>query len=249
MDSGQNSLRYFAEGLLNFIYPPRCLACSKLLEDNAGLCGQCFEEIRIIVDPYCQRCGMPLDPPEAFKGIETPLCADCRNHRRPFALARSIGRYEGVLKKCIHLFKYKGRKVILKPIDKLISLYFPGLFPVEKISFIVPVPLHRKRLREREFNQSELVADMIGSKYGIPVLADILSRTVYTSPQVALTRDERAENVKGAFKAGESSWLPKSNILLVDDVYTTGATACECARVLKQAGAESVYIFTLAHDV
>jgi len=240
---------YLLEGILDFIYPPRCLVCKKLIENNLGLCEDCFKEIKIIENPYCQKCGMPLEPAEVFRTAETPLCVDCRGHRRIFVFARAIGRYEGVLRECIHLLKYKGKKVILRAVDRLIENYFEGLFPVEKISFVVPVPLHKKRLRERGFNQAELIAKLISSRYGISLLSDVLQKVVYTSAQVTLNREERIKNVKDAFAVANNNWIYKSTVLLVDDVYTTGATIVECARVLKNAGAREVYAFTLAHDV
>ena len=235
------------KGFLNLIYPPRCLICGKLLEDNDGLCEKCFQEIEIIKFPYCNICGKPLEPVQSFINIDNPICLDCRERKFFFKCARSIGKYKGVLKECIHLLKYKGKKVILKPLNKLFEICLDGL-PFREISFIVPVPLHKKRLRERGFNQSELIAGLVGNRYQIPVLSSLLNKTVYTSPQVTLTRVERLRNIRGAFKA----LVPRGGcgtILLIDDVYTTGATVNECAKVLKMAGVKEVYVLTLAHGI
>lgn len=237
------------KGILNLIYPPRCLICFKLLENNDGFCQECFEKIEIIKAPLCNICGKPLEPPQAFKGIENPICFDCHNRKFFFKYARSIGKYKGVLKDCIHLLKYRGKKVLLKPLNKLIETHLDDLVPFEKISFIAPVPLHKKRLRERGFNQAELIANLIGKIYQIPVLSNLLEKTVHTLPQVDLNRIERARNIKGAFKVNENPYVQGGTILLVDDVYTTGATVNECVRVLKRAGAQEVYVLTLAHGI
>ena len=137
----------------------------------------------------------------------------------------------------------------MKPLEKLLKSYLGGLIPFERISFIIPVPLHKKRLRERGFNQSEFIAGLIGNLYQIPVLSDLLTKTVPTLPQATLTKVERAKNIKGAFQVKESSYIQKGTVLLIDDVYTTGATVNECARVLKRAKAEQVYVFALAHGI
>ena len=237
------------KGLLNLIYPPRCLICGKLLEDNDGLCPKCFQGIEIIKHPCCNICGKPLQP-ESFIGIDDPVCFDCRKRKFFFNYARSIGKYKGILKECIHLLKYKGKKVLLKPLDKLIKTCLDELIPFEKISFITQVPLHKKRLRERGFNQSGLIAGLIGNRYQIPVLSNLLNRIVYTPPQATLTKVERLRNIKGVFAVvGTPSWVECGTILLIDDVYTTGATVNECAKVLKKAGAQEVYVLTLAHGI
>jgi len=237
------------QGLLNLIYPPRCLICKKLLENNDGLCRECFQAIEIISAPYCNICGKPLEPVQSFAGVDSPVCSDCRGRKLFFRYARSIGKYKGILKECIHLLKYRGKKVLLKPLDILVKKCIDRFIPFEKISFIMPVPLHKKRFRQRGFNQSELIAELIGKHCRIPVLSTLLNRTVYTPSQTTLTKVERAKNVKGAFEVNESPYIKMGTILLVDDVYTTGATVNECARVLKRAKAKELYVLTLAHGI
>jgi len=243
------AINNFLSGVLDFIYPPRCLVCRKLIQENEGLCVDCLEKIQLIEKPYCHKCGKPLEFEATFEDVQAPVCLDCRNKKLFFNFARSIGRYDGVLKECVHFLKYRSKKVLLKPISCLISKNLENTFLWEEFSFITPVPLHKKRYREREFNQAELIADLIGKQFRISVLPQALERTVYTSPQIKLNKEERLRNVKGVFKAGEHPWIRNSRILLVDDVYTTGSTLNECARVLKKAGAQEVYAFTLAHGI
>lgn len=231
------------------MFPPRCLTCSRLLEDNQGLCQQCLDGIETIEYPYCDTCGKPLEPPGSFAGVDKPVCFDCRDTRFFFEYARSIGKYKGVLRECIHLLKYKGKKIILKSLDKLIGNNIYGFIPLEKISFIIPVPVHKKRLHERGFNQAELIARLIGDRYKISVFSNLLNKSVNTSPQVTLSREERSKNVRGVFAVTDCSCVRMGTILLIDDVYTTGATVNECARVLRRAKAKEVYVLTLAHGI
>jgi ComF family protein len=149
----------------------------------------------------------------------------------------------------IHRFKYREESGLAAPLgDLLAGGDYPG-FRIGDATVVVPVPLHRQRLRERGFNQSLLLARVVGRRHGIPVAARALRRTAATPPQVTLGRKERERNVRGAFTAGDAAHLPGERALLVDDVYTTGSTLKECARVLVDAGAREVFVLTLARSV
>jgi len=237
----------FFKDLLNFIFPARCFICHGLLDINEGLCEKCLQKIKFVSEPFCSKCGKPFKTKETFEGVLDPVCLDCRDKKIFFEYARSLGNYEGVLRQCIHLLKYRGKKVILKKIDNIVEDLIGDLFCLEKISFVLPVPLHKKRFQERGFNQSTLIANLIGDSYSIPVIEEMLERISFSRPQVALGKKERIKNIKNVFKASTSPWIKNSIILLVDDVYTTGSTVNECARILKKAGASKVYVFTLAH--
>ncbi len=179
------------------------------------------------------------------------LCGACRKNPPCFDKAISAGPYEGVLAEAIKLFKYK-KKI---HVGRALADFSPftkggnrGIMGVEGLQscHIIPVPLHPSRLREREFNQSAILASVIGDKLGIPVLTDILLRERYTRPQVELDMKERKKNVVGAFSAQNEELIIDKEIILVDDVYTTGSTVNECAKALKKNGAKKVCVVTIA---
>jgi ComF family protein len=148
------------------------------------------------------------------------------------------------LREAIHLFKYQKKTALGKRLTRHLSGFLPPIPPADGL---VPVPLHPKRLRHREFNQSLIIARTLGQIYRLPLLPDLLLRVRPTSPQVELHRKDRAGNVRGAFQIRRGvPDLEGKHLILVDDVLTTGATVNECARILKKAGVEKVYVVTLA---
>jgi ComF family protein len=170
------------------------------------------------------------------------ICHECIKYEPAFRYARGYGVYDGVLKKAIGLLKYFGVRRLAKPLaDFMFQLDMP------QVDAVIPVPLHDKRLREREFNQSALFTRYIGKKQGVSLLLDCLVKTRDTAPQVGLHLRERIRNLRKAFSVINRDKLEGRKILLVDDVFTTGATVRECSRVLMDAGAGDVYVITLAH--
>jgi ComF family protein len=163
-----------------------------------------------------------------------------------FDRARAAGVYAGTLRKAIHQFKYRGGLMFAKHLGRLLAGHGRRLLTVEAIDLIVPVPLHRRRLRQRGYNQSLELARHLGSCWKIPVAPEWLVRTRETPRQTALTRQERFLNMRGAFDWTGPA-LGDKRVVLIDDVYTSGATANECAGVLKKSGAGTVEVLTLAH--
>jgi predicted amidophosphoribosyltransferase len=250
--------------LLDLLYPPRCAACG--IPEETLLCGRCQALVERIRPPFCLRCGLPFDP-EA-KGGE--LCADCRSAKQPFEMARAFGRHHGVLRETLHSFKYDRIRALGPVLGKFLLECFDDsgekshsvggcdgglrgvesarLLPSEKLrasgfDIICPVPLHPVRLRERGFNQAEVLAGTVSSAVGIGVVEG-LERLRLTKPQTGLDPRARRENVRGAF-AAHTAKVAGRRILLVDDVWTTGATLVECAKVLTRAKARKVSILTL----
>ena len=182
--------------------------------------------------------------------IKSPnfLCGGCREKLPHFTKAIAVGVYEGTLSEAIHILKYQKRQAMVKHLNDLMPDFLLQRFAQSDI--IIPVPLHKKRLNERGFNQSLLIAHYMSKSLNIPLYVNGLQRTRWTRPQIELTREERLKNVRGAFavKAGlkPATTIKGKNVILVDDVYTTGATVNECAKVLKKAGADEVVVFTLA---
>lgn len=234
-------------GIVDLIFPPRCITCDTLLEQGGPLplCPPCREKIRFIRSPLCPRCGLPFPAAEG----EDHLCGDCITAEKPYAVARAVGEYEETLLTAIHRFKYRGRTGIGKILGGIMADFAAGIWEMKVFDRIVPVPLHRRRLRERGFNQAVILAREISKRSGIPLDLTSLRRERFTPPQVGLGREERSGNVRGAFSAVHPERIVGRRILLVDDVYTTGSTLAECTRVLIRAEAESVAVLTLARAV
>jgi ComF family protein len=193
----------------------------------------------------CSRCGLPF-----ISGAgEDHTCSECITERKYFRKARAFGIYQGTLMEAIHRLKYGRKTSLSKPLSALAKDTFYQFWDDSSIDLLLPVPLHIKRLRERGFNQAHLVNKKWARLEGIPFDGLTLSRSRWTEPQTSLTRAERRKNVKGAFSLRHPDKVKGLRILLVDDVFTTGATVNECARVLMKAGAEYVDVLTLARAV
>jgi ComF family protein len=157
-----------------------------------------------------------------------------------------MGRYETVLLEAIHDLKYRGRISAGVDLGNLLTSYVRQYLPVQDYDRVIPVPLHKKRIRERGFNQSLLLAKILARNFSLTVDFQSLRRRIYTQPQINLGRKERENNVRNAFAVVGKKAISNSRILLVDDVYTTGSTVKECAKVLIENGAKSVAVATLA---
>ncbi len=239
-------MHFLFRGLLDLLYPPRCEACGELRRE--AICPECRAGVGWLHAPLCEVCGQPFDP--SAQGA--PRCADCRTPRgRVFSLARSAAYYEGPLVRLIWRYKYAGQMVLAAPLGQVmveaLAGSAAGLDPAS-VDLVCAVPLHPSRRRERGFNQSELLAEYVAAAIGRPRRA-LLERTRPTRPQVDMPREARAANVRGAFglRAGEE--VAGRCVLLVDDLFTTGATIGECARALRRGGAAEVRVFTLARPI
>ncbi len=231
----------FLEELLDLVFVPRCLECgAKLGEDRrACLCGRCWASIRLIKPPACVSCGKQL-----MSDLE-PLCGDCLEATHIFTDNRSAAVYEGVMRNAIHLFKYKDKRKLGRYFGEMSVQALLSTGGLSGIECVIPVPIYRKK--RRDFNQSEVLARLIGEAFGLPVHSNLLVRTRDTRPQHELSRGERRQNVSGAFFLKNGQELDSRSVLLVDDIFTTGATANECAgAILSGSGAKLVRVFTLA---
>lgn len=234
-------------GLADIVFPPQCLTCESILdpENNTPLCPDCFSTIHFIQPPLCICCGIPF---ESTAG-DNHLCSDCILSKPLFTIARAVGRYETRLLDAIHSFKYKGKISTGEILGKIMADFAYPAFTMTDYSLIIPVPLHPKRLRERGFNQSVILAKEISKRFHIPLDFLTLKRHMYTEAQINLGRKDREANVSGVFTVGDSAKIQGQRIILVDDVYTSGSTVRECTLVLMQSGAEAVAILTLAKTV
>ena len=233
--------------LIDLIFPPRCTACAKILKERRfpPICETCLEGLRFCAPPLCPICGTPY----ADRTATDHPCEMCLLSPPPFTTARSLGAYTGVLQNMIHRCKY-GYDISLGEFlgDMMARFSYPS-FDLNGYTMVMPVPLHTKRLRERGFNQSLLLARAIAGRYKLKLDYLSLIRTTPTPPQTTFGRKEREENVKGAFSVARSFRLQEEKVVLVDDVYTTGSTVRECARVLKRSGVASVAVLTLSRTL
>jgi len=230
--------------IADVIFPPRCLGCSEILLKLSGqaFCPACKEQIRFLTGSLCPICGI------AFFDSPAPdhLCGNCLESKPYFSLARAVASYETLILDLIHQFKYGRNITVGSALASFMAEFcFPD-FDFAEYSLILPVPLHIRRLRERSFNQALILAQAIEKKYQIPVNFSLLKRRKFTLTQTGLDKKEREKNMKGAFAVTENAKIEGKNIILIDDVYTTGATINQCAKPLIKAGAGKVAVLTLA---
>lgn len=218
-------MKGFIASVLSLVYPKFCLTCGKPL-------GPEFQ------DPVCNVCWGSIrknEPAFSYK-LDT----------QHFDRAYSVCVYEGVIKECVHFLKYNAKLSLARPLAELMAVYARYHLGVDNIDFLVPVPLHPAKQREREFNQTEILARRISKILNIPVMVNNLKRVKNSQPQTKLSGAERLINIKGAFEVKDKAGFKNKSVLLIDDVFTTGATVDECAKTLKQAGAKKVEVLTLA---
>ena len=232
------------QALIDFFFPPRCPFCAESREEKnpAGICSACFRQIREVAHPRCSRCGVDF----ASDLGEDHLCSDCLRGDGHFARARAWAHYEGLIPAILAQFKYRGHSRLAKPLGDLLAGYRDPDLSFADYGLVIPVPLHPRRLRQRGFNQSLLLARRISRRHSLPLDFTALRRIRPTVPQTELSAAERQKNIRGAFAISDPRPVNGKNLLLVDDVYTTGATVEECAKVLIKAGARQVDVLTLA---
>jgi len=235
------------ESALGLIYPDVCQLCDeRRAKVNEGLvCSECQRNVRFIVPPFCERCGLPFDG----KLTTVFTCTNCRDLELHFTTARAAVSTQGITLEIIHRFKYQ-RALWFEPLlaDLLLRQALPALRS-GNWDLIVPVPLHATKLREREFNQAARLANHLGRALQLPVAVRTLKRTRPTRTQTLLTRQQRAENMHNAFAVRSRDGLAGKRIVLVDDVLTTGATTNACAKALRAAGAAEVCVWTVARGL
>lgn len=225
-------------GILDLIYPPHCVVCRTAGEGY--LCGKCREKITLIEGPVCRKCGAPC---EAY------VCEECRDREYAFECARSAGIFEDVLRDAIHALKYSNHVVLADPLAEIMAEVFPSTGLVGMVDVVVPIPIHRSRMIDRGFNQSEELAVRLGKRIGLPVESAVLLKMKKTKHQVELPFDLRATNIGGSFAVDRAQSIRRKKVLLIDDVYTTGSTLNEAARVLLDSGASAVRAYTLAKSL
>jgi competence protein ComFC len=235
-------LRRITETVASLFYPPHCAECGASTQTGVFLCPACAGGALKIEAPFCRQCSQP------FEGDITGefRCSNCDGRKFHFECAIAKYRSKGVVRDFIHRLKYERAYYLRKPLAEWAAV---GLTDkrvlIRPFDFFVPVPLHPTRKRERGFNQAEAIGTVLASRAGKPMV-NALRRTRYTTTQTRLDRAERMENLRGAFVVRKPDAVRGRNIILVDDVFTTGSTIEECARVLREADAASVRALTVA---
>jgi ComF family protein len=261
------------------VFPPKCMVCKCFINppesDYNGfsakadlrlsvqiqverlmakyLCRNCIEGLVTVESPLCSCCGLPF---ESRHGLDH-CCGDCSASPKKFRIARAPMVYEQVFTEIIHCYKYKGKIQLARPLGELLLTAFRLFWDKNSIDVVIPVPLHIKRLRQRGFNQAYLLirhwqtiaGQMRFDLSDFQIERDLLIRTVPTAPQTGLGRRQRAANIKNAFELADAAKIIDKRVLLVDDVYTTGATVDECARLLRRHGAAHVDVLSLARAI
>lgn len=219
------------------------------------LCSDCIANFLPVESPFCSVCGIIVE--SRHEKTTNYICAECMKYPKKFRIARTVGVYEQPFKTIIHRLKYNDKIQLAKPLGMLLFSFFVNLWNVNSIDIIMPVPLHTKRLKDRGFNQAFLLiknwrhfAENLNiNPPQFQIEKNILTKSKWTESQTNLSRKERTINVKNAFSVNNRSKIKGKKILLVDDVYTTGATVNECAQVLLDNGAMHVDVLTLARTM
>lgn len=242
-----SQLRGAREALASVVFPGPCRICGEALDTGSAIpfCRACIASLgERLGGPLCSRCGRPIV--SAASAVSAPLCHFCRSYDYAFDVARSYGVYSFKMARAILLLKYAS----LAPLGGWFARYLaeiasadPGVFQAD---IVVPVPLDQGRMRERGYNQAELIAKPFARMLNIPFQSCLLVRTRARPNQLRLTRRERWETVRGAYATQQFAQVDKLRVLLVDDVFTTGATLDACSKALKGAGAARVVGLTVA---
>lgn len=209
-----------------------------------AVCSFCRSRLDASPVPYlCAGCGRPFASPHTLNASPEHLCGSCLKDPPHFDQTLAAGLFEGPLREAVHLYKYRPARSLGRP---LASWMTAQVRMISGLDQVMPVPLHRRRLRQRGFNQALLLANVVADAFALRLVYDNLHRVRNTRPQVELSGEERSWNVRDAFRLDRPAEVEGDRILLVDDVFTSGATMNECARILKEAGQEHVIAFTLA---
>ena len=230
-------IRKIADMIIELVYPLTCPFCNRI--SKVGICGQCRERISVIEGHFCLACGKPV------RKEQVEFCRACDSKYRFFDQGRSLYVHEGDVPTAIYRFKYHNQRINGEILGEELVKKFSEQIRRWEVQEIVPIPLHRSRMRGRGFNQSEIMARVLGEKLGLPVNNELVYRIKKTKPSKLLGKLERIKNLQGAFGVPKGMKVAES-VLLVDDIFTTGTTINKVAKLLKRAGCERVYFLTVS---
>lgn len=229
---------------MDLLFPPRCPFCDgvlfcSMLAPREFVCKRCRDKAEYAKEPVCCLCGQPLED------RREEYCYDCSRKKHSYTQGKALWVYKGAVKDSLYRFKYQNRQEYARYYGIQLARAYGEWIQRCGISAVVPIPLSRKRLRQRGFNQTGLVAIRLGKEMGLPVFPNLLLRVRDTTAQKELNEEERKNNLKRAFKTSANK-VQLDHILLIDDIYTTGTTMNEAAKELKRAGAAEVYCLSIS---
>lgn len=223
--------------LLEMLYPNTCCFCGKV--SRQAICKVCAKKIEYVEEPRCKKCGKPV------RYEEQEYCFDCQKKEFHYEQGKNIWLHKFPVNWSIYQFKYQNRRIYGKFYAQELYRLYGTFFKEWRIDAIIPIPLHKRRKRIRGYNQADILAKHLGKLAGIPVKDKVMMRVKYTKPQKQLNDKERRRNLQQAFRVVKH-WKPVEHVLLVDDIYTTGSTIDAVAEVLKNAGVQKVFFFTIS---
>lgn len=225
--------------ILDIIFPRRCPLCDEVIPPDEKICPECIGKAELVQEPVCKRCGKPIG------NARKEYCGDCDRKKHFFDSGKAVFVYQGAVQHSLYRFKYANRREYAAFYGKMACIQYARWISRLGVDAIIPVPLHRKRRRERGYNQAELFAKEIGKRTGIPVETKLLYRCINTRPQKELNDQERKKNLKKAFTIAQNI-VQLRKVLLVDDIYTTGSTVDAAAECLKVSGIQEVYVLCIS---
>lgn len=233
--------------IIDAVLPPRCVVTGEIVDSQGMVDPTVWRDLHFISDPLCDCCGFPFEFETGDGEGEGVLCASCLVKRPAYTSARAALVYDDISRDMILKFKHADQ---LHAVHAFMPwLKRAGADMLEKADVIVPVPLHRFRLLQRRYNQAALIAQLLAKEWGLPYWPEAIKRSRSTPSQGYLGYKERQKNVRNAFTVPENAQLEDKTVLLVDDVFTTGATVKECAKALLKAGAKEVHVLAVARVV
>jgi ComF family protein len=243
----QKLLQQIGSGLVELLFPPpvQCPACQQEDRYHQGLGRNCLRKIAFIAPPICLKCGRP----KRLVAATQEFCPQCSETKYYFSAARAVAVYEGALREYLTELKYRFRPDLGEALGMLLVEWLKSHREFQNVDIMIPIPIHWQKLTVRGYNQAELLAKPLQKYLGIPIKSDIITRDKITQTQHALHKEERFANMHEAFRVINTKPLAGSRILLVDDIFTTGATVSEASRVLMRAGALDVEVLTLTAGV
>ncbi len=234
----------FKEILLDTVFPRNCVFCDAVrVEGKTSVCPECLQSIRVISHPFCSQCGLPTS---GLSMQSDGICGRCLAKSPPYSRARYAVYYEGQLRKALISFKYYNALNLAKTLSDILTMGFQTHYDRDEFDLIVPVPVHRKRLFKRGFNQAALLAAKLSGNVNVPLYRRSLIKLKDTPPQARLTRSQRIKNIRNSFGVRNPAKIQRKRVLLIDDVATTGSTITEATKTLIKAGAARVDALVLA---
>lgn len=230
----------FLKNVVDYVLPPRCLACTELIVTSDSFCADCWNNLNFVAKPYCMICGSLL----GISTMENITCGKCITTKPYYDSMRSLFIFDDNSRKIIHAFKYYDKTHMAKCFARL--LYSKYNTELQDIDIITSVPMHKLKRLMRMYNQSQILSEELNNMMHKTLYNDLLIKYKMTKSQTVLSGKSRTQNISGSIRVNDNYRLQNKNILLVDDVTTTGATILECSKLLKAAGSNVVRVITIA---